>query len=259
MNLFLCYNIYIMNKIIRRKSLFFIGIILCCIIIPICIYISSSKSGLPILMYHAVYDEEKGEEPYGDYSLFVEKKEFEKQMNHLKSVGYTPIFLSEIDKNKYEKPIVITFDDGYENVYTNAYEVLKRIGFKFNFFIISGWLGDPYVTSEQLKELSNGEYVEIGSHTVSHVKLDELDYKEQEKQLKESKEILEKLLNKKINTIAYPYGSYNKDTLKIVSKYYDYAVSTKPGLNGKNKNNYKLKRYNIPSDMSLDEFKKILN
>ncbi len=235
----------------------FATIFICLIFFILYCVTSIPVKGVHVLMYHAVYDEEKGEEPYGDYSLFVEKKEFEKQMNYLKSVGYTPIFLSEIDNNKYEKPIVITFDDGYENVYTNAYEVLKNKKFKFNFFIISGWLGDPYVTSEQLKELSNSEYVEIGSHTVSHVKLDELDYKEQEKQLKESKESLEKLLNKKINTIAYPYGSYNKDTLKIVSKYYDYAVSTKPGLNGNNKNNYKLKRYNIPSDMTLDEFKEL--
>ena len=113
-----------------------------------------------------------------------------------------------------------------------------------------------------VKELSNSGLVEIGSHTVSHVYLASKGYDEQERQLKESKEYLENLLGKEIDTIAYPYGSYNSNTLTIAKKYYKYAVTTSSGANysGSYSNStLTLKRYNIQNTTGIETFKKIVN
>ena len=71
----------------------------------------------------------------------------------------------------------------------------------------------------------------------------------------ESKNTLEKLLNKKITTIAYPYGSYNTDTINITKSAFDYAVTVESGFNYSNKlDRLRLKRFKIPRSMDINTF-----
>lgn len=214
---------------------------------------------IPILTYHGVDDE-----IWGNSSLFVKPSEFEKQMKYLSENGFTTLFLSEIGfASNYEKPIILTFDDGYMDMYTIAYPIMKSYGIKSNMYIISGWLdGEVYMNSDMVKDLSNSGLVEIGSHTVSHVHLSALSYEEQEKELFESKQDLENITGKKINTIAYPYGQRNYETLQIAKKYYDYAVTTDSGANYANtymSSSLILKRYNIQRGTSFETFKNIVS
>ena len=214
---------------------------------------------IPILTYHGVDDE-----VWGNSSLFVKPSEFEKQMKYLSENGFTTLFLSEIGfASNYEKPIILTFDDGYMDMYTIAYPIMKSYGIKSNMYIISGWLdGEVYMNSDMVKDLSNSGLVEIGSHTVSHVHLSALSYEEQEKELFESKQDLENITGKKINTIAYPYGQRNYETLQIAKKYYDYAVTTDSGANYANtymSSSLILKRYNIQRGTSFETFKNIVS
>lgn len=207
---------------------------------------------IPILMYHAVDDN-----AWGDTSLFVNVKDFEMQMKYLSDNGYTSLFLSEIDKaDEYEKPIIITFDDGYKNVYDNAYPILKKYNLKSCFYIITRWMdGDTYVTSDMVKEMDNSGIVEIGSHTLTHNKLGQNSYEKQYEELTLSKKDLETLLSKNINTIAYPYGSYNKDTIAITKENYDYAVTVNPGFNYSNNLSSKaLNRFKVGRNMNINSF-----
>lgn len=213
---------------------------------------------IPILTYHGVDDD-----IWGNSSLFVKPSEFEKQMKYLNENGFTTLFLSEIGyASNYEKPIILTFDDGYMDMYTIAYPIMKSYGIKSNMYIISGWLdGEVYMNSDMVKDLSNSGLVEIGSHTVSHVHLSTLSYEEQEKELFESKQDLENITGKKINTIAYPYGQRNYETLQIAKKYYDYAVTTDSGANYANtymSSSLILKRYNMQRGTSFETFKNIV-
>ena len=184
-------------------------------------------------------------------------------MKYLSENGFTTLFLSEIGfASNYEKPIILTFDDGYMDMYTIAYHIMKSYGIKSNMYIISGWLdGEVYMNSDMVKDLSNSGLVEIGSHTVSHVHLSTLSYEEQEKELFESKQDLENITGKKINTIAYPYGQRNYETLQIAKKYYDYAVTTDSGANYANtymSSSLILKRYNMQRGTSFETFKNIV-
>lgn len=220
------------------------------------IVIQKKQVEVPILCYHGVLDN-----PWGIQSLFVKVNEFEAQMNYLKEAGYTPIFTSEIaTASNYEKPVIITFDDGYKDVYTNAFPILKKYNLKANVYMISAWInGDVYMTTDMTKEMSSSPLIEIGSHTVSHKALATLSTENIEYELRESKRTLEEMLNKQMTVIAYPTGSFDDRVISIASKYYQYGLST---INGRedpnNLNTYTLRRIYVYRSYNLDQFKKIL-
>ena len=210
---------------------------------------------IPILMYHGVDDN-----VWGNSSLFVVPSNFEQQMDYLSQNGYTTLFLSEIGSaTNYEKPVIITFDDGYLDMYTIAYPIMKARGIKSNMYIITSWLdGEVYMTPQMVKELSDSGLVEIGSHTLNHVHLNSLSYEEQEKELVESKQYLENLIGKEVITIAYPYGQRNIDTLNIAKNYYRFAVTTEGGANYSKTyagSSLLLKRYNMQRGTGFETFK----
>ncbi|MFR5856699.1 MAG: polysaccharide deacetylase family protein, partial [Bacilli bacterium] len=211
---------------------------------------------IPVLLYHGVLDN-----TWGAATLFVKPSEFAKQMNYLKENDYTPIFVSEIDyAYAFSKPIIITFDDAYIDVYNNAFPILQTYNFKANIFVITGSIGNNlYMNEEMIKDVDKSNLIEIGSHTISHYKLAEKDEQTIEKELKESKEALEKILNKEINTIAYPSGSFNSTVIKIAQKYYSYGLSTLIGKEQSNNINYfKIKRYYVYREYGLNDFIKLL-
>lgn len=218
----------------------------------------SGKKGLvPILCYHGVLDN-----PWGITSLFVKVAEFEKQMKYLKDNGYTTLFASEIAlANNYEKPVIITFDDGYKDIYTNAWPILQKYNLKGNSYIISGWIGgDVYMDNNMIKEIHNSPNFEIGSHTVTHRQLATLSNEDIEYEVSQSKQDLENLLGSTINVIAYPVGSYDSRVLNIVSKYYKYGLSTDNGMENPNYlNTYNLKRIYVMRDYNINTFASLLN
>lgn len=217
---------------------------------------NTNNQKIPVLLYHGVLDN-----TWGAATLFVKPSEFAKQMAYLKDNNYAPIFVSEIDyAYAFEKPIIITFDDAYVDVYTNAFPILQTYNFKANIFVITGSIGNNlYMNEEMIKDVDKSNLIEIGSHTISHYKLAEKDEQTIEKELKESKEALEKILNKEINTIAYPSGSFNSTVIKIAQKYYSYGLSTLIGKEQSNNINYfKIKRYYVYREYGLNDFIKLL-
>lgn len=216
---------------------------------------TKTVTAVPILCYHGVLDK-----PWGIQELFVKVDEFEAQMKYLSENGYTPIFVSEIaNANNYTKPIIITFDDGYLDVYTNAFPILKKYNIKANVYMISGWIGgDVYMTAEMTKEMANSPLIEIGSHTVDHKALATLSEENIERELSSSKKALEDLTGKKVDVIAYPAGSYDDRVINIAKKYYKYALSTVYGKENPSKlNSYALKRIYVYRKYNMEQFKNI--
>lgn len=247
-NTYICKNKDIYTKLITLKEKYQLNIT---------VKMEVKERAIPILCYHGVLDN-----AWGATTLFVKVQEFAKQMEYLKENNYTPIFISEInDAGMYEKPIIITFDDGYQDVYTYAYPILQQYNFKANLYVITDSIGgDVFVNEEMIIEMSSSNIIEIGSHTVSHLKLNTIDLETLEYEMKTSQEVLERITGKSVISVAYPSGKYNDEVIKMAQKYYDYGVSTDVGKEvSTHINKYKLKRLYVYREYSLEDFKDLLN
>jgi peptidoglycan/xylan/chitin deacetylase (PgdA/CDA1 family) len=212
-------------------------------------------------MYHSIADGQVNN------SAVVPVAVFKQQMQYLKDNGYTTLSLDElynfIQNNKPvpEKSVVLTFDDGYADSYTNVFPVLKALGFRATVFVIPALTDKPgpYLNSTQLKEMDkNGMSIE--SHTVNHEKLGELSAAKQLETLVQSKQMLETILNKKIQYIAYPFGSYNAYTLEEAQKAgYTMAFTTNDGWAGKSTGIMFLNRVFVNSLKGMDQYIERLN
>ncbi|WP_291643702.1 polysaccharide deacetylase family protein [Clostridium sp.] len=217
--------------------------------------IKHNDKGIPVLMYHSI-GYKKGN------TLMLPKENFREQMKYLKDNGYVTLTLDEtyvfFENNKPvpEKSVVLTFDDGYVDNYVDALPILKKFGFKATIFVITGEVdkSKSYMNVEQLKEME-ASGMDIQSHTVHHDHLAKLSYQKQLETLKESKDFLEKALNKKIKYFAYPYGEYSKESLKAVKEAgYTMAFTTAGRWSDKADGILTLDRVFISGSANLDVF-----
>ncbi|MFS0820303.1 polysaccharide deacetylase family protein [Bacillus sp. 1P02SD] len=213
---------------------------------------------VPILMYHAI-DEYKGK---GLKGLFVSPTNFESQMKYLKENKYTLLTFEQWgERNKVNKPILVTFDDGMKNN-MNALRVLQSLEDE-NFlprateFVVAGRIGaSPYwLSSEDIKQMVSSGIFSIQSHTMSHADLPIISNYENE--LNASKQKIENLTGYPVIAIAYPAGQFNDKVVEETKNYYTFAVTTKPGKfisKGKPNELLLLKRIRITSETTLRQF-----
>ncbi|OLS39899.1 polysaccharide deacetylase family protein [Bacillus sp. MRMR6] len=216
---------------------------------------------VPILVYHSI-EEYSGK---GSKELYVTPVNFEKQMRFLKDHGYTLLtFERWEDLKSVNKPIFITFDDGYKNN-LNAFKVLEKIrDDRFQpvatFFVISEFIGRPNrLTEKELKMMSDTNVISIQSHTRTHPDLTQIDNLDNE--LKVSKEKIEKITGRPVLALAYPYGNFNDRVVQETKKYYKYGLTTTPGpymKKGLKNELYYLPRIYITYSTTMEDFMKKL-
>lgn len=188
---------------------------------------------VPVILYHRL----------GTviHPLYLSPERFENQMKALKEAGYTTLTLKQYEdfvvgavSELPEKPILITFDDGDIDNYEVAFPVLKNYGMKATFFIPTAYLDQAdKLTSSQVLEMHHAG-MSFGSHTVTHRRLANLNEAELCKELEQSKQTLEDLLQNPVNSIAYPGGSYNETVMLLVKKFsYKAGFSTLSGQNSR--------------------------
>ncbi|MGL5150300.1 MAG: polysaccharide deacetylase family protein [Clostridium sp.] len=222
------------------------------------IKLTTENIGVPVLYYHSVEPSEANE-------VIISPDKLKMQLQYLLDEGYYPITLSQLyehltnDKAIPEKSIVITFDDGYQDNYTNAFPILKELDINATIFVISDVLNNGYyMYDEQVKEMSDYG-IDIASHTSNHRNLLELPPEEQIKEIKNSKAYLEKLLGKEVTSLAYPFGDYNQDSVRIAEESgYKMAFTTNRGLSDRSDKLLELDRIYISSKYSFDTFKQVL-
>ncbi len=213
------------------------------------------NANVPIFMYHWIKDDT------GDYMYpenMVKPLELRKQMDYLHENNYDVIFVSELDSlQHYNKPVILTFDDGWEDVYNIAFPIAKELNMKFCMYIIIDLIGTPgYCTLDELKEMKDSGLVELDSHTLSHPYLNELSADEIENELVNSKKFLKDNLDVDSKVICYPSGRQNSTVLDIASKNYKYGLLMDGGVfNYSSKSNlYLIPRIYAMRSMSLDTF-----
>lgn len=224
---------------------------------------------VPVLMYHGVSDDFQDDQEVGNSPFYITIDQFRSQMSYLHEHGYQTMALarfgdmlrndlSVIDAD-VSKMIIITFDDGYQNNYFHALKILKEFSFIATFFVVVNRIGtENYLTWEQLIQMAN-EGMEIQSHTYNHKPLELLSLEEVEQDLRLSKEILEQKLNKSVNFISYPHGSYNRKIIDIVKKVgFKGSCTSEVCFANSNSNPFTIGRLDIRKNYELKDFIKIV-
>ena len=194
------------------------------------------------LMYHLVL-----EEPYnGNVGLFVRPTDLEDQIQKMLDEGYVFLFADEYGKTK-EKSVVLTFDDGYTDNYTELLPILKKYNVKATVYLIGDLIGNhhEYLTYDQIREMAESGYVQFGSHTMSHPYLAACSDEEIIKEYTDSIALIEELTGKECRTIAYPYGSYNQRVTAITKQYFDFAYNSGYYPPDDDELNYYISRYYV--------------
>lgn len=226
----------------------------------------SNDQGVPVIMYHSVSDD-KVAAGSKLTNLRITRESFLEQMEYLKNNKFTTLTMDELrdflinNKQIPEKSVVLTFDDGYEDNYTIVYPILKQYGFKATIFVETSNVDvdKSMLTSAQLIDLDKNN-VDIESGTAQDNNLGTLSSTSQLKSLQNSKQYLEKLLNKTVNYVSYPYGSYNNSTLDASNKAgYVLGLSRDGKWTYKTDGNYKLSRVFIGPKHTIDNFSERLN
>jgi len=168
-----------------------------------------NPQAIRVLMYHSIIKDDHGANR-NPFRLPVEQ--FRAQLEWLDRRGFT----------------AITFDDGYQDVYENAFPLLEEYGMKAVIFVlgdrrtnsnvwdVNGSTSDaPLMTDREIIEMHQARF-EIGAHSHSHARLTEIPKEAAWKEISYSRMELEGLLNKPVRSFAYPYGCVNEETKRMV-------------------------------------------
>ncbi len=234
--------------------------------------VSAKTVRIPIVMYHYIEYVDRTKDP-GRANLATPPSYLEREVSSLKAAGYTFLYAKDLPEmvmhpqgRMVAKPVVLTFDDGYEDFYWNALPILKKYNVKATLYVIYNFIGrrglPPYLTIKELEEIRDSGLVEIGAHTLDHAYLKGLKVDVVRKEIFGSKADLEKLLGIPIVSFAYPYGAFDKQALELTKAAgFTNAVSVIPGVNQSEDNLYYFYRlrpgylgYNDPAK-SLDLYK----
>jgi peptidoglycan/xylan/chitin deacetylase (PgdA/CDA1 family) len=219
-------------------------------------------------MYHAFG---KPEETSSRFVLPIQR--FAQQMAWLKRLRYCVISLEEFQRHLTNgnmppaRSVVITIDDGYAELYTSVYPILKSYGFPATIFIVTSKVGESndWTTRKEMSGRSLLSWSEIrtmsedgirfGAHSRSHAKLPELSEDQLKEEIVGSKLDLESMLNTPITTFAYPYGEYDVRVQSILSNNgFASGCSANVGLNPHVSPMFALNRIEIAGTISLPRF-----
>ncbi len=213
-----------------------------------------------ILMYHSVVNQNHlkdkftiGEDLF--YSqIRVAKEIYGKDIDNLENTQKTDNFSC--------KKLNITFDDGYKDNLKIVFPIMEKLQLPFSIFVATDYLKKEYtnfLNAEDLKELSSFPDVSIGSHAKSHTDLTQLNKKEIENELKDSKSIIEDIIGKEVKMFSYPHGGVNKEIRDLVENSgYKIAANSRFDTNKQIKDLHMLNRIEIWNSDSIKIFKQKL-
>lgn len=167
---------------------------------------------IAVLMYHYIGGNPNPADVARD-SLSVPPEKFDEQMGYLKSNGFNVITLDTLyaalagQVTLSGRSVIITFDDGYIDLFVNAYPILLKHQLRAVAFIPTGLIGTSYYASwDQLSQMQASGLFSFQSHSVTHANLASLSEEKLMYELNESKKTLEGKFGIPVNSIAYPYG-----------------------------------------------------
>jgi peptidoglycan/xylan/chitin deacetylase (PgdA/CDA1 family) len=190
---------------------------------------------VPILLYHYIRDVPRSAGQLS-FNLSVTPADFNLQMKWLHVHDYHAITFDDLRayfsglQSLPSKPVVITLDDGYRDLFTTAYPILRAYGFVAVAYIVTGFVGHPrYVTSDMIVQMDH-DGIEIASHTVDHGDLARMALPSITYEVVQSRQWLENLLGHPVVDFAYPSGKFDAAVeAELAAAGYSTAVTEQPG------------------------------
>lgn len=196
---------------------------------------------IPIMTYHRVVVTPPGNSLV---NMYVTVEELEAQIIDLKKRGFETVTFKEIANGRcVKKPVILSFDDGYEDNYQNLLPLLKKHNAHAVIYTLANrqlrnnaWdmnNGEPewpLMTDAQVKACHDSGLIEIGSHGINHQHLPQLSDHEVQQEICQSKRILEELISSEVVSFAYPYGDYSeRETRFVKDSGYLFGIGTVNG------------------------------
>ena len=203
------------------------------------------ETNIPIFFYHLIGKPDKNSKNKG---LYVTPEHFEWQINKLLKHGFEIITFEDIITARFgkNKPLaILTFDDGCECVYFNAFPILKKYNIKAVVYLITGSIGEEYncfnedsgisparmLSKAEIREMADYG-IEFGSHLCQHIHLTQYPPDRIRHELFSSKAMLEEFLKIEVFSVAYPFGDYNEFVLRSAQEAgYAFGVTARIGTN----------------------------
>jgi len=249
---------------------------------------ANGEKKVPILMYHHLVTD-----PELENASSISPDKFAADMRALKEAGFTTIFLSDLVDYVYEgkalpdKPVAVTFDDGYLSNYEFAYPVLAELDMKATISVIGWSVGEtkykgtdrdiiPHFTWEQAREMVESGHIDIQNHTYDMHNPNTPEEPSRRGVLPEPGESsgayaralaedvlrnernIERHVGNDVFALAYPYGEYTfLSELVLQDLGYKVTLSTRNGINtirqGDPLSLFALKRINAGPDIPSAE------
>lgn len=173
------------------------------------------------------------------------------------------VSLTDMMQKRPTECVSLTFDDGFESLYSVVFPILSKYGLPFSAFIPSSFIGRRgYINYNQLKEMAASGYCEIGAHTRSHRKLVQLLTQELYTEISGGKSDLEALLDKPVVSFAYPFGKIEDicPEAKVICKEvgFQFALSTERGFISRSTDPYWIPRICVSPYMNISQLKGLL-
>lgn len=212
---------------------------------------------VPILMYHTSSESNPG----GLAELYVKPSEFALQLKTLKEKGYTFCTFDDFDViNTIEKPILLTFDDGYLENYTEIFPLLKEYDAKITLFLILNSITPSNLNEEMIKEMSDSGLVKFESHTLTHPSLISASQNPTllESEIATSKEKIEAVTGKDVVALSYPNGEFNEAVKECAAKYYKFGVRKDLGMHNTEYDDFEVRRIRINRSTTIGNYLKLI-
>jgi peptidoglycan/xylan/chitin deacetylase (PgdA/CDA1 family) len=214
---------------------------------------------IPILLYHHVSASDGGSR----YTIGAEA--FEEQLRFLAEHGYHTVTVREVaaairaGAQLPAKPVVLTFDDGNLNTYTEAWPRLQAHGFVGVVYVVANRLGSPgFLSAAQLQELASAGW-EIGSHSWSHANLTTTERSQWRQEIVGSRVELQRALGPGVESFAYPFGAVTEEIIREAYEAgYTSAVGLGPSIVHDRGSLYYLQRREVWGNWDLAVFERLL-
>ncbi|MDI9883200.1 polysaccharide deacetylase family protein [Streptomyces sp. HNM0645] len=227
------------------------------------------NAAVPILMYHAIAHRPAP----AVHGLSVAPEAFAEQMGLLGERGFTPVTTAGLGRAWRHgeplppRPVLITFDDGYEGVHRHALPVLDKLGFASTLFVSTGWLRgahgeggapDTMLDWGQVRELAAAG-TEIGGHSHTHPQLDQLDDRRLRFESLRCREIIAAELGDAPVSFAYPYGYSNRRVRQAVrAAGFAQSLAVGNALARRRQGPYALERVTVRRSTGAEQFERLV-